>query len=235
MSNNDSFIDEVTEEVRRDKLYAALKKYGWIGIVGVIILVGGAAVNEWIKARDRAAAEALGDAVLAAVEADDPTATVSALDAIPAEGDQAALLGLLAASELPLDPAAAADRLEAVAANPDLPPLYRDLAALKRAMLPDQLTPDEKVAALTPLTAPGAPFRVLAEEQIALAEIDLGQTESALARLEGLLNDNEASGALRQRAQQLIVALGGGTADQNTDGGTDGQNTDGAAAGSDDG
>ena len=30
MSNPDSFIEEVTEEVRRDKLFALFRKYGWI-------------------------------------------------------------------------------------------------------------------------------------------------------------------------------------------------------------
>ena len=74
MSNNESFIDEVTEEVRRDKLYAGLRKYGWIGILGVLLLVGGASVNEWMKARERAAAEAAGDAILAAVGAGDAAA-----------------------------------------------------------------------------------------------------------------------------------------------------------------
>ena len=220
MSNNESFIDEVTEEVRRDKLYAALRKYGWIGILGVVLLVGGAAVNEWLKARERAAAEALGDAVLAAIETGEPEAKLAALDAIAAEGDRAALLGLVAASELPLDPAKAAEKLAAVADDPAQPPLYRDLATLKRAMLPEILGPQERVDALTPLTAPGAPFRVLAEEQIALAEIELDAVDSAIARLEALLNDNEASGALRQRAQQLIVALGGPAAAEATDGAT---------------
>ena len=33
MSNPDSFIDEVTEEVRRDRLFAVFRKYGWIGVL----------------------------------------------------------------------------------------------------------------------------------------------------------------------------------------------------------
>lgn len=209
MSNNESFIDEVTEEVRREKLYKALRKYGWIGIAAVLLLVGGASVNEWMKARDRAAAEAAGDAILAAVAAGSTEEQVAALDAIAAEGDLAAVLGLIAAGAQMDDLAAADETLAAVAADAGTPPLYRDLAVLKRAMLPGQMAPAERVDALTPLTAPGAPFRVLAEEQIAFAEVELGETASALTRLEALLNDNEASGALRQRAQQLIVALGG--------------------------
>jgi hypothetical protein len=210
MSNNESFIDEVTEEVRRDKLFATFRKYGWIGVAAVLLLVGGASMNEVLKARERAAAEATGDAILSAVTRDITAAKLSALDEIGAEGELGAALGLIGAGELTGDLDAAGARLAAVAADPAAPQLYRDLAVLKRAMLPGQMTPEERVTALSGLTGPGAPFRVLAEEQIAFAEIELGQGEAARTRLEALLEDNEASGALRQRAQQLIVALGGG-------------------------
>jgi len=210
MSNNESFIDEVTEEVRRDKLFKTLRKYGWIGILAVVVLVGGASVNEWMKVRERAAAEATGDAILAATAAGSPAEQVAALDAIEAEGDLAAVVGLIAAGVQAGDPEAAAARLAAIAADDATLPLYRDLAVLKRTMLPGQMAPAERIDALTALTTAGAPYRVLAEEQIAVAEVELGETDAAMTRLEALLNDNEASGALRQRAQQLIVALGGG-------------------------
>ena len=42
MSDTDSFIEEVTEEVRRDRLYGLLRRYGWIAAL-VIILIGGGA------------------------------------------------------------------------------------------------------------------------------------------------------------------------------------------------
>ena len=51
MSNPDSFIDEVTEAVRRDRLFAMFRKYGWIGAVLVLGVVGGSAWIEWSKAR----------------------------------------------------------------------------------------------------------------------------------------------------------------------------------------
>ena len=46
MSDTDSFIDEVTEEVRRDRMYLLLRRWGWVGVVAVILIVGGAAFNE---------------------------------------------------------------------------------------------------------------------------------------------------------------------------------------------
>ena len=33
MSETDSFLQEVSEELRRDKLYRNMRKYGWIGVL----------------------------------------------------------------------------------------------------------------------------------------------------------------------------------------------------------
>ena len=39
MSNNDSFIDEVNDEVRRDRLYGMVRRYGWIAVVLIALIV----------------------------------------------------------------------------------------------------------------------------------------------------------------------------------------------------
>lgn len=209
MSNPESFIDEVTEEVRRDKLFAFFRKWGWVGILLVVVIVGGAAVNEYLKARQERMAQDTGDAVLAAMEADGPDARLAALDSVQVEGDAAAVIGLIKAAEAEA-PETADGLLAAIENNDAYPALYRDLATMKRVMLPDSpMTASDKIAALEPLLGPGAPFRVLAEEQLALAEIESGDSDAALARLKALLDDAEAGSALRERASQLIVALGG--------------------------
>ena len=41
MSDTDSFIDEVSEEIRREKLFKTFRKYGWIGVALVVLVVGG--------------------------------------------------------------------------------------------------------------------------------------------------------------------------------------------------
>ena len=58
MSDTDSFIDEVTEEVRRDRMFNLLRRYGWIAVVAVLLLVGGAAWNEWRLSQQRTQSEA---------------------------------------------------------------------------------------------------------------------------------------------------------------------------------
>lgn len=63
MSDTDSFIDEVTEEVRRDRMYLLLRRWGWVGVAAVALIVGGAAFNEYRKSRDTAQQD-LGDSIL---------------------------------------------------------------------------------------------------------------------------------------------------------------------------
>ncbi len=214
MSNSDSFIDEVTEEVRRDRLYAAFRRYGWIAVLVVLLIVGGAAWNEWRKAEARATAQALGDRILGGLDAADPITRAMALAEAPAQGDAAALVGLLAAAAERDggDTAAAAARLAALEADPALAAIYRQLATLKRVLLEGaerSTPPADRIAALSPLTVAGAPFRLLAEEQVALAEAEAGDVAAAVARLRALLAEDGVGAGLRARASQTIVALGG--------------------------
>lgn len=210
MSNPESFIDEVTEEVRRDRLFALFRKYGWIGVLLVLLTVGGAAFSEWQKASKRADAQAFGDAVLGALEAETPEARRAALAAVPATGDRAAILQMLLASDPAEDKAAALTALQAVAADAALPVAYRDLAALRRVVLAGATLPlADRRALLDPIAVPGRPFRTLALEQLAYLLVEEGKTADAITALQALTQDQEAPQGLRQRATQMIVALGG--------------------------
>lgn len=212
MSDSDSFINEVSEDLRRDRLFGAIRRYGWIAVVAVVLLVGAAAWTEYRKASARAEAEAFGDAVLTALDASDADARRAALDDINAEGTRAALLAMLKADTL--DDAASRDALaadlQAIADDDGVADLYRDMASLKLAMLGHGTVPPEELRArLDPLTAPGAPFRLLAVEQQALTRLAEGATDQAIADLRMILDADQATQGLRQRARQLIVALGG--------------------------
>lgn len=211
MSSQDSFISEVTEEVRRDKLFRLMRRYGWIAVAFVVLVVGGAAAFEWQKARARADAEAAGDALLNAQSADAPAARAEILAALDSgsAGRNAIVRLFQAAAEIEAGKEESAlATLEAIADDAEVPPVYRDLAVLKSVMISDA-APEERMARLEPLTKPGNLFRLLAVEQRALAEIELGRTETAIATLNGILADAEMTESLRRRASWLIVALGG--------------------------
>ncbi len=210
VSNPDSFISEVTEEVRRDRLYAMFRKYGWIGVVIVLGVVGGAAYTEWTKARDAARAQSFGDAMLDAVDLGAPEDRAQAMAVTPADGGQIALKELMLATDAGSDKAAALAALDKLAADQSQPLVYRDLATLRRVMLAgkDQPIADRR-AALESIAVPGRAFRTLAAEQLAYLLIEDGKKDDAIAALAALMQDQDAPGGLRQRAAQMITALGG--------------------------
>ena len=51
-NQNDSFIDEVTEDLRRDRLFNAFRRYGWIAIL-LILAIGIAAALILSRSRPR--------------------------------------------------------------------------------------------------------------------------------------------------------------------------------------
>ena len=212
MSETDSFIDEVNEEVRRDRLYAALRRYGWIAIVAVLSIVGGAAVNEYRRASDLALAQQRGDAILQALESDTGESRSAALGEIATEGSAvSALVGLFRASELVMmqDPAAASDVLAALIGQESVLGDYSDLALFKQLLLEGSgLDASARRSGFEQLSAAGNPLRLLAQEQLALLDLQENDETAAVKRLSDLLQDAEMTQNLRQRLGQLMVALG---------------------------
>jgi len=208
LSNPDSFIEEVTEEVRRDRLFGLFRKYGW---------VGGAAWTEWSKSRAEARAEAFGDAIIDALDTGTPEERRTALAAVQADGEQAGLLQLILASDPQEDRAATLAALDKVAADASLSPGYRDLAVLRRVLVAGADMPvADRRAVLQGIAVAGRPYRTLAEEQLAYLLVEEGNKDTAIAAMITLIQDQEASGPLRARLGQMVTALGGKMPDGST-------------------
>ena len=213
MSNPESFVEEVTEEVRRDKLYRVYRKYGWIALIAVILIVGGASWNEYRKSKARAAAETYGDALFDALSKDDMSARRAALSAVVTPPGAEPLTALLTAGTEFETPETAVAALEELASAPETPDLYRQFAQLRMVIAGAEVIPaSDRLQALSQLSQDGAPFRGLAEEQKALIQIEMGEKEAAAETLTALVQSADATQPLRDRALQLLVAIGGESA-----------------------
>lgn len=209
-NQTDRFIDEVTEEVRRDRLFAVFKRFGWIGVLLILAIVAGTAWTEYSRAQARTQAQQWGDAVVAALKQPDPAAALAEIDALGSEG-RAALGELLAAGEATAvgqsDMAMA--ELEHAAGRMAKDPVLNDLAMLKLAMLSgpamDAARRDEILARLS---EPGRPFRLLALEQKADALVGAGRFEDALTLIEQIENEDGVSDMMRQRLADMKMVLG---------------------------
>ncbi len=210
---SDSFIREVSEEIRRERFSRLLRRYGWIAALVLLVIVGGAGFNEWRKARAEAAAREAGDRLRTAYLIEDPAARATALGDLAAELETVAPLARLAQAGALLeagDEAEAAAMLETISENTALLPLYRDLALLQRiSVLGAALDRSERLAAIETLSRPDGPFRLLALEQQALVRLEAGELDQARADLEAILAEPSVPDTLAARTRQLLIAAGG--------------------------
>ena len=208
----EGFVQEVSEELRRDQITKYARKYGWILVVIILGAVGYTAYSEWSKSRVQADAEARGEAILAALENDDLGARVTALESLDTSDEATADLAAFLKAQALLDNGQAKDALivldEIATGSGDA--TFRDLALLKALMLRgDDLEFDKRISSLDALSAPGRPFRISALEQRAIALISNGQKQEAIDALNALRQELGATATQSNRWQQLILALGG--------------------------
>ena len=205
MSDTDSFIDEVTEEVRRDRLFGYFRRYGWVAGLLIFGLVGVTAYNEWSRSAVEKVEQARGDALLTALNLENDTEISTAINAIAIQDSNNIVAKFLAAG---FDEVQAAYLLNGVISNTSQPKFIQDLARLKLAITPDAVSQDEAVLILTDLSAPGGFYRNVATEILVALELERGNLEVAIAILQSHVQDAEASQAQVQRMGELIVALG---------------------------
>lgn len=209
MSETDSFIQEVSEEVRKDRMFSLWKKWGPFVIGGIAIIVGAAGYWSWNESQLRTSAETRGGTFIAAdpQELDQQLALVDKID-----GPAKLLAEFSAAGSLARDGRneEAAARYAALAERTDLAPEYADLARLQQARLTGG---SEGIALLDDLTGPDRPYRLLALELRGAFHLGAGSLEAAHADWRAVFEDPAATAGLRQRAVAAITATGGELSD----------------------
>lgn len=212
MSDTDSFLQEVSEELRRDRLYKNLRKYGWIAILLVILIVGAATYREYLKSQAATEAQLFGTSIIDALNEKNAVDRISKLQKInvPSENAKAILAMLLSAETNENNsPSLEKSTLSDITQSLSIDAHYRDLLNFKILLASvETMNLDERHTAFEALSKPGNPFRLLAEEQMVLIEIELGNTDKAIKKISQILLDAELTAGLRNRATQMMIALG---------------------------
>ena len=175
MSDTDSFLQEVSEELRRDKLYRNIRKYGWVAILLVVLIVGAATYREYLKSQAETEAELFGTSIIDALNEKNVADRIAKLQKINAPGENAkAIVAMLLSAEATGDETTIFEMstLSDVTEKLSIDAHYRDLLNFKILLGSSEIMDiDERVKAFEGLSKPGNPFRLLAEEQIALINL----------------------------------------------------------------
>jgi len=205
---------EIEDELRRDNFAKLWQRYRYyiLGFLAAVIVATGAVVG-WRQYAQRLRADegeryqvALdlfqGDKLQEAKAAFAGLAQGSGERAVLARFEGAALLARTG------DPAGAAARYEAIAADASIDRSFRDLATILSAQ--NGLArgdPHAIITRLQPLADSAGPWRPSALELTALAQLRAGDKASARTNYQRLADDEAAPRGMRTRATEMVAAL----------------------------
>lgn len=212
MAESDSFIQEVSEEVRRDKMFSAWKKFGPFIIAAIVIAVLGAALSGWWDGRIAAQKAELGGKLLAADRIEDPAQASGAFLDVAESGEFAypviaRLRGAAALGQAgELD--AAQEQYEQVKAMADIDERFRDLAELRILMLRSEtMEAQDMLGRIAPLAEEGSVWRLPALEFQAAAYLRNDEPQKAVESLRMILSLPTALPTAQGRAREVIDAI----------------------------
>jgi len=207
-------FDEVDEEVRRDQLKKLWDSYSlYIVALALLIIagVGGWRGYQYLEAKK--AAEA-GDAFNKAVELSDQNKHAEAETAFTdlaakAPSGYRMLARFRAAAETAnRDPQAAAKLFDDLAADRSVGAEQQELARIRAAgLMLDTASYKDMVQRLEPSTGPGATFRHVARELLALSAWRANDVAATRQWLDMIALDGETPPSMRSRAEALQALL----------------------------
>lgn len=214
--DGETFLREVDEELRRERLNTMFRRYGWAIIAAVVLAIGAVGGWIWWQNRQQAEAAAQGEALLDALQKMESGNRNAALPKInelagsDVEGYRAAALFARATAELEAgNNAAAIATLRTIAGDEDLAEPYRHAALVRQTSLEfDRLQPRAVVQRLAPLARPGQPYFGTAGEMVAVAYLKMGQPNRAAPLFAQIGRDETVPPSIRTRAIQMAGSLG---------------------------
>lgn len=214
---DDSFIREVNEELRSERMKSIWRRFGPLLIGGAVALVLGTAgmvgYQHWTESK----ASASGDKFLAALDlaaAGKSDEALAALDDLEntGYGSYPVLARLRAASVLAEkgDAAAAVAAFDNIIADNDVPSSIRAIARLRAGyLLVDNGSYDDAASRVETLSADGNPMRGSAREVLGLAAWKAERFDDAFKLFQQIADDNLVPANIRQRANTMLDLMRG--------------------------
>lgn len=214
-TSNESFLREVDENLRRDRMRDFAKSYGKWLIAGIVLFL--AAIAGWIYWQERQQQQAAAQSEeLSAIFTDIGSNRLNnakpRLEALAnADNEVVRASVLLTQAAIALE---ANDRSTALAkykalSDGDLPETYQQLGLVRVTALEfDSIQPQEVIARMQPLAKPGEPWFGAAGEMTAMAYLKQGQKQQAAKLFAQIAADRTVPESLRSRATQIAGTLG---------------------------
>jgi hypothetical protein len=211
---SDELFREVDEEVRQDRFQNLWKRYGIYLVIVFVVIVGATVAFVLWRDAQESARQANSARFLEAVVAEqtERNAAIDQLREIAREGTPGyRFLASLREAALLADGGETGEAVivfDAVAADEDFEPVYRNIARLLAVAHGMQnMSQGEVEERLAGLAADDSPFRITAREFLAVAAIRGGNPDRAAELLRANIADNEVSRAAQARAGELLATL----------------------------
>ncbi|HWI87166.1 MAG TPA: tetratricopeptide repeat protein [Sphingomonas sp.] len=214
-TDNEAFLREVDENLRRDQMTGLARKWGRVaGAALVILLLALAAFLWWRHHRAEQAGlegeqlvQVLTDIEIGRALPTDPR--LATLAGSPRDGYRAMARLTQAGIIAKTDPVAAAASYQEIAKDDGLPQAIRDLALIRATTIQfDTTPPAEVVARMKPLAISGGPWFGSAGELAGMAYLKMKRRDLAAPLFAAIARDNAVPAGLRGRAAGMATALG---------------------------
>ena len=216
MANPETFLEEVAEEVRRERLFKFFKKNGWIIAFVILVTLCASIAYEWRKNSQISRAKSNGDLLTLALEKSQKGNLEELIDLLSdnspylrPSSDLMAVTKLYYAEllyNIDNDSSESMSVLKEIFSNESISTTLRQLAKIKYLLL---LSGDNKLKQdlIDELSSPGNHYRFLAQEHKVQTYLASGMSDEANRQIDILLNDLEVSEQQKRRLMDLKLAI----------------------------
>lgn len=212
----DTFLKEVDDELRKERLNLFVARYGWWIFAAILLVLGAIAGAIWWQGRQEAQAAEQGETLIEALDSIErgnrnaASPKLGELAASDVDGYRVAAFFARASNQAEAGQSAAAiATLRSIAEDEDVAEPYRQAALVRQTALEfDRLQPQAVIRRLGPLARPGQPWFGSAGEMVGMAHLKMRRPDLAGAMFQRVGRDETVPPSIRTRAVQMAGSLG---------------------------